>query len=63
MLILLKRLKLTLKSNKNETCAIYSPGALTVSLPTLAAILSESFPPSIAIPSCDIVLHISTQVS
>lgn len=39
------------------------PGAFTVAPPTLAAILSESLPPSIAIPSCDIMLHISTHVS
>lgn len=35
------------------------PGALTVSDPTLAAMLSESFPPSTATPSCDMSWHMA----
>ena len=39
------------------------PGAFTVSSPTLAAILSESFPPSTAIPSSPITSHMALHAS
>ena len=39
------------------------PGALTVLFPTRAAILSESLPPSIAIPREFIVSHMALQAS
>jgi hypothetical protein len=44
-------------------CMMYIPGAFTTSPSTLAAMLSESFPPSTAIPNSDITLHIAVQAS
>ena len=41
----------------------YTPGAFTVSCPTRAAILSESFPPSTATPSCCMTSHMAAQAS